>query len=104
MNFRAWLKNGCQKKIILKGEENEFSSKTLKIMIGNFSKYIVTEIKIFFRRPCIKENEFHNQQSYKFWVKFLFMMSNITSVQGHSSESFITLKFVLQRSLNPSLS
>ena len=59
----------------------------LKIMIRNLSKYIVTFWnETVFRMPCIKGNEFCNLKSYKFWIIFLFIMWNITSLQGHSSQ------------------
>ena len=48
---------------------------------------------MIFKMPCIKGNAFYNVQTYKFWAKFLLMMSNITSLQGYSSESLINEVF-----------
>ena len=62
-------------------------------MIRIFSKYIVTEIKRHLDCLVLKGMNFYNVQTYKFWAIFLLMMSNITSFQGHSSESFITLSY-----------
>ena len=43
-----------------------FQQKISKILIRNFSKYIVIEIKNIFRMPSINGNEFYNLQTFKF--------------------------------------
>lgn len=42
---------------------------------------------------CIKENAFKNLQTHKLFVTFLFIMWDITSLQGLSNKMFITLRW-----------
>ena len=59
-------------------------------MIRNFSKYIVTELKIF-SNGYIKGWVLHSQ-FLLILGNIFFMMSNITAIQGHFRDFVITVR------------
>ena len=85
----AWLNMNAREKIFQRWNKCIFNKNLWKLWL-EFSLNILKLKKTILKKILYNRNEFYDLQTDKFWVIFLLMMSNITSLQGHSSESFIT--------------